>query len=768
MVEIAAAGSGFSGDILLGSFAAFPSKALLSEDRAVNIANVFPVDTMLKDQTDEQLDMQLAERLASASTGTPSEALDAVHEDGLDDGMQVETSRSSSCTAQSPTMTASLNPSVHSDTSGLPTQVPVLSESAASPVASLDMHTLERVRDQQVPAKQFSAEDSKGPKRKGAQVHFNAVYSDYDVVVEVAEGHGWKVVKSEEKAVQCNVHWIDKGVINDWLPRVEPWMRVNHFPGMNNALARKTRLARNMCRMMRIFPKEYSFIPATWILPDDLGDLEKRFGEGGESKAIYIVKPDHLCQGRGIFLTTELERLKKASDEGRQKDQAVVVQRYISRPMLIEGLKFDLRLYFLVGAVLTEGGGLEPRCYLFRDGLVRLCTTAYEAPTPETLGNKKMHLTNYAINKNSKNFQQPEGDDDSAGSKRSLRWFLNFVEEQYGEKERQKLWRKLGSLCVKMLLTVTPTLEAEYFSTFPKDLTGGQFGCRCFEILGVDVMLDQKRKPYLIEVNHLPSFTCDSPLDQDIKERVLNQVLDLTCNSLTGKEKKNYDSFVRERREAAAFATAATASTGTPTRSGCGRPSSVGGRARSSSVKAGSCDAGRDVDVQPPAVEPPSAKVCPEVEPNMLELPQYKDFERVYPPLSVDSPKLAEQYDTILSRVRQAFRPVMTTQRRRSPENAEPEPPQPVKGARPPMLPSKDGQKREPSSAISRCLSGKRSQSALPRLARLASPRCAPRSRSPGPGNAVEYHGTPRGAMVRQRSLPPRVCVPLKDRKSVV
>eukprot|EP00913_Durusdinium_trenchii_P010733 g10069.t1 len=76
----------------------------------------------------------------------------------------------------------------------------------------------------------------------------------------------------------------------------------------------------------------------------------------------------------------------------------------------------------------------------------------------------------------------------------------------------------------------------EYDGAFPRDLTGGQMGCRCFELLGIDVMLDAKMKPYLIEVNHLPSFTCDSPLDEDIKQRLVQQTLDLTCGSLTGKE----------------------------------------------------------------------------------------------------------------------------------------------------------------------------------------------------------------------------------------
>ena len=50
-------------------------------------------------------------------------------------------------------------------------------------------------------------------------------------------------------------------------------------------------------------------------------------------------------------------------------------------------------------------------------------------------------------------------------------------------------------------------------------------GSRCFEILGIDVMIDQQLKPWLIEVNHLPSFATDSSLDYEIKSRVIQQTI---------------------------------------------------------------------------------------------------------------------------------------------------------------------------------------------------------------------------------------------------
>jgi D-alanine-D-alanine ligase-like ATP-grasp enzyme len=46
----------------------------------------------------------------------------------------------------------------------------------------------------------------------------------------------------------------------------------------------------------------------------------------------------------------------------------------------------------------------------------------------------------------------------------------------------------------------------------------------CFELLGFDIILDQKLKPWLLEVNHLPSFNADTGIDEEIKSKLIKDV----------------------------------------------------------------------------------------------------------------------------------------------------------------------------------------------------------------------------------------------------
>merc|ERR1719174_3187621 len=75
-----------------------------------------------------------------------------------------------------------------------------------------------------------------------------------------------------------------------------------------------------------------------------------------------------------------------------------VIQKYLERPMQINGYKFDLRVYVVVTS-------FDPlKIYLNAEGLVRLATDKYEKPTSNNMDCRTMHLTNYSVNKHAESY----------------------------------------------------------------------------------------------------------------------------------------------------------------------------------------------------------------------------------------------------------------------------------------------------------------------------------------------------------------------------
>ena len=60
----------------------------------------------------------------------------------------------------------------------------------------------------------------------------------------------------------------------------------------------------------------------------------------------------------------------------------------------------------------------------------------------------------------------------------------------------------------------------------------------CFEILGFDILIDEKLKPWLIEINHTPSFATDTPLDYKIKKDLIADTFQILGMSF--ERKQNY------------------------------------------------------------------------------------------------------------------------------------------------------------------------------------------------------------------------------------
>lgn len=110
----------------------------------------------------------------------------------------------------------------------------------------------------------------------------------------------------------------------------------------------------------------YDIVPDTYILPNQIREFSSHFdmlSQKEPKKNLWIVKPANLSRGRGIHIIDSLDDL--------QYDDLSVVSRYITNPLLINGHKFDLRIYVLVTSY-------EPlRVYVYKEGLARFASETY-------------------------------------------------------------------------------------------------------------------------------------------------------------------------------------------------------------------------------------------------------------------------------------------------------------------------------------------------------------------------------------------------------
>lgn len=165
--------------------------------------------------------------------------------------------------------------------------------------------------------------------------------------------------------------------------QLSPATRMNKFP-TTNPLTRKDLMSNNFRAMQKKFGKKYfAFMPETFNFPADARQLKMRIRKcnNNNNPALWICKPPRGSQGNGIILARDFKEIP-------ERISNTIVQRYITNPLLVRGLKFDLRIYLLITSI-------DPiKLYLYEDGLVRFATREFSLDK-EHLCDKFRHLTNY-------------------------------------------------------------------------------------------------------------------------------------------------------------------------------------------------------------------------------------------------------------------------------------------------------------------------------------------------------------------------------------
>jgi len=256
--------------------------------------------------------------------------------------------------------------------------------------------------------------------------------------------------------------------------------KINHFPGIVE-LTYKCRLAHHLNRMRKALPEAYTdWLPKTFILPEE-GEAFAIMCNQQDKPSTFIVKPDKAAKGNGIFLTRKPRSIPRTT--------AQVVQQYIDNPLLIDGVKFDLRLYVLVTSFTPL------RAYMHIEGLARFSTVPYQAPDSRNFQDRFMHLTNYSVNQHSENFVESYGIGDQyeeGASKRTVTYVRNWLDRNGFDSV--KVWQQCREICWKTLLAIEPWVAQRYKASLPETVDNNH-GFSCFQVLGLDILLDDTSQP---------------------------------------------------------------------------------------------------------------------------------------------------------------------------------------------------------------------------------------------------------------------------------
>ncbi|KAI5628049.1 tubulin polyglutamylase TTLL4 isoform X1, partial [Silurus asotus] len=292
---------------------------------------------------------------------------------------------------------------------------------------------------------------------------------------------------------------------------IREYQKLNHFPGTFQ-IGRKDRLWRNLSKMQKRFGKqEFGFFPRSFVLPQDMKPLRKAWEDGG-SRQKWIIKPPASARGIGIQVIHKWSQMPHK--------RPLLVQKYLHKPYLISGNKFDLRIYVYVTSY-------DPlRVYIFNDGLVRFASCKYSS-SMKSLSNKFMHLTNYSVNKNNSEYQTNSDDKACQGHKWALKALWHYLESK--GINTTLIWETIKDMVIKTIIA-----SDSYVNTLLKMNLRSAYSCH--ELFGFDIMLDESLKPWVLEVNISPSLHSNSALDLSIKGQMIQDVLNLAGFVLPKKE----------------------------------------------------------------------------------------------------------------------------------------------------------------------------------------------------------------------------------------
>ena len=334
----------------------------------------------------------------------------------------------------------------------------------------------------------------------GIKYYYKLLGNECLLVKNLLEDNGFFQSFSNNSIDEWSIIWSSCHVKLNLFSKLKKFQKINHFP-RSNELTRKDLLYKNVAKLKDNFPgTKFDFMPISYLLPNEISFLKD---EMSKENQLFIIKPVASSQGRGIFLTDNINDIPSGYN--------MIASKYILNPFLINKKKFDLRIYVFVTSIVPL------KIYRYEEGLTRFASDDYN----EDINDRCSHLTNYAVNKNNKNYKKnsdPEKNDFNS-NKWNLKGFKEYL-EQHNIKSKD-IFKKIDDIIIKTIIACESPLQKamEKYST--------SYNNNCFELFGFDILLDSFLTPWLMEVNLSPNLHYDAPIDLKIKGEMVSEIFDI-------------------------------------------------------------------------------------------------------------------------------------------------------------------------------------------------------------------------------------------------
>lgn len=297
--------------------------------------------------------------------------------------------------------------------------------------------------------------------------------------------------------------WIRKNY-EELYPALHPFQLINHFPN-EEAMINKGFLTENLKRhdaspsdggmsLSDFYQESYRLYDPTerQAFFSQLPKIDRRDN-------LWIYKPGNESRGRGIEIMWRFGKMERRYRKlGNQPitdpDQQGIIQRYIRNPLLLDGRKSEIRIYWVVA-------NLDPFLVLmYPEGTVRLNSLPFQL---DDFDNQLIHVTNVYQQKNHPNY------DPSVVLKWRFNDLATYLNKDLGVAPPDFIETELIPQLRRILAWVARAAHSKLSTDYPKQ---GD----CFGVYGTDIILDDQLHPWLTEIQKGPGLSFDDPVKRHV------------------------------------------------------------------------------------------------------------------------------------------------------------------------------------------------------------------------------------------------------------